>query len=92
MTITNISGSYKNCRDCIQDSPCETLLYEVSHCCNTLANQYVYAPSYLVAGNIIVDTLGRCWEIVSTTFSAATIIYDFDYPDICEKCIYDFPC
>ena len=92
MTITNISGSYKNCRDCIQDSPCETLLYEVSHCCNTLANQYVYAPSYLVAGNIIVDTLGRCWEIVSTTFSAATIIYDFDYPDICQQCIKDFPC
>ena len=93
MTIISKAGSYKNCRYCLQQNPCETLLYEVSHCCaGGLPNQFVYAPAYLVAGNIIVDTLGRCFEIVSTTSAAATIIYNFDYPDICERCIVNFPC
>jgi len=92
MTIDSYGGSYNDCKNCLLENQCEILLYEVSHCCNTLANQYVYAPAYLSAGNIIVDTLGRCWEIVSTTFSAATIIYNFDYPDICERCTIDFPC
>ena len=92
MTILAVSGSYKECKACLADVPCETQLFEVSDCCGTLPNQTVYAPSYLGPGSVIVDTLDRCWEIVSTVSGTATIIYSFDFPEGCESCIQQFPC
>jgi hypothetical protein len=92
MTISNISGSYKDCKQCLEDSPCKTTLFEVSDCCGTLPNQLVYAPSYLGTGSIIVDTLDRCWEIELPVSGTATIIYNFDYPGKCEECTQQYPC
>ena len=84
--------SHKECKECVQYAGCDTQLFEVSDCCGTLPNQTVYAPSYLGPGSVIVDTLDRCWEIVSTVSGTATIIYNFDFPEGCESCINQFPC
>jgi hypothetical protein len=92
MTITNLFGSYKDCKQCLGDYPCQTQLFEVSDCCSSLPNQTVYAPNYLGSGSVIVDTQDRCWTIVSTVSGSATIIYAFDYPEGCGPCIAQFPC
>ena len=92
MTITNISGSYKDCKQCLEDSPCENLLYEVSDCCGTLPNQLVYLPSFTGTGSIIVDTLDRCWYVELPVSGTATIVFAFYYPDSCEVCKQAFPC
>ena len=47
---------------------------------------------HLAVGDVIVDTLDRCWEIVSTVSGTATIIYNFDFPGSCQECINQFPC
>ena len=92
MTITNVSGSYKECKACLEDSPCQNLLYEVSDCCGTLPNQLVYLPSFTGTGSIIVDTLDRCWYVELPVSGTATITFAFYYPDSCEVCKQAFPC
>jgi hypothetical protein len=92
MTITSIGGSFKDCKACLENYPCQTQLLEVSDCCGTLPNQTVYAPNYLGTGDVIVDTLDRCWTIVLPVSGTPTIIYNFDYPEGCDPCIAQFGC
>ena len=92
MTITNSSGSYDSCKRCLGDHPCAFDLFEVSDCCGTLPNQIVIAPGFLSSGAVIVDTLDRCWEIVSTVVGTPSIVWAFDFPDGCLKCIDQYGC
>jgi hypothetical protein len=92
MTITNSSGSYNSCKRCLGDHPCAFDLFEVTDCCGTLPNQIVIAPGFLSSGSVIVDTLDRCWEIVSTVVGTPSIVWAFDYPDGCEACTNTYGC
>ena len=92
MTINGSNGGYRDCISCIKDYPCVVDVFEVTDCCGTLPNQIVSAPGYLVSGDVIVDTLNRCWQIVSTIAGVPSIVYSTDYPDGCEACTNTYFC
>jgi hypothetical protein len=92
MTITNSKGSYSSCKECLGDHPCKFELFEVTDCCGTLPNQIVIAPAILSSGSVIVDTLDRCWQIVSPVVGTPSIVWAFDYGGNCEECKNTYGC